>query len=456
MSNETSYGAGYPFAVEAVFAQRLGDAQKKINKIVAAAVLKTYRAIARSGAVINMDAADGKNVNPDEYLGEMLRGRALREAKQYLKAKGNAAYSRMTRAQQEELLNSIADQISPGITQAIALLKAVKGEGFFGDAPLYTMQEISQAVALGLIDDMEKTTGINGDQYRRAVKAITNKVQNEINERKFSLTDEYFDNYHQVHHVDDFPLTNITKNIPATPDTGGAVMPELKKLSKSIGTAASTQSVKPVSAAVTELYNDGAHNFQLIVRAAQNADLAPGITLEVEDLADLISIDIYEGDKKLVAQTADWLETTMGKMENVTEDAIQRGIKTMQQGLIEGRGVDHIAQQLEKEMEIPYRRARNVARNEIGNQSWNLEEANARRGNMRFYRWHGMLDERERKLHVAREDKAYDPAKPPSDGNPGQPHGCRCFPEWLFARADVRKAEEEIERRNLARLANKR
>lgn len=115
-------------------------------------------------------------------------------------------------------------------------------------------------------------------------------------------------------------------------------------------------------------------------------------------------------------QTADWLTESMGRMENVSDEALQRGINTVQQGLREGRGVDYIANKLADEMEIPFRRARNVARNEIGNQAWNLEEANARIAGMSIYRWRGMLDERERKEHVGREGKAYTPTRPPRDG----------------------------------------
>lgn len=451
--SETSYGAGYPFAIEAVYSQRLGDVQAKINKWVSAATLKAYRAIASSGAVINTDAADGKNIDADEFLGEILKGRALKEAKQYLKAKGGKTYSRMTRAQQEKLLNSIVDIVAPNMTAAIAALRAVKGEGIYGDAPLFTMAEVGRALGLAIVRDMEKTQKINGDQYRRAINVYADKIQSEIKGRNFSLTTEYWDTFHQQHYIEKIPLTNITKRIPATPDIGGAVIPSLQKTSDTISTAASALSLDATNKATNQLYDEGAHNFRLIVKAAQGVDVADGIDLPKEDLASLISIDIYDGDKKLAQQTAAWLESTMGRMENVTDDALQRGIKTMQQGLMEGRGVDHIAAQLEKEMGIPWRRARNVARNEIGNQSWNLEEANARRGNMRFYRWHGMLDERERKLHVIRENKAFSPQRPPSDGNPGQPHGCRCFPEWLFSRADVKKAEEEIAQR-MARLTH--
>lgn len=198
----------------------------------------------------------------------------------------------------------------------------------------------------------------------------------------------------------------------------------------------------------TQLADSALDDFRLIIKAAANVDLAPGITIPHESMADLIAVDIYDGDKKLLQQTADWLAESMGRMENVSDEALQRGINTVQQGLREGRGVDYIANKLADEMEIPFRRARNVARNEIGNQAWNLEEANARLGGMNIYRWRGMLDERERKLHFVREGEAYTLTRPPRDGHAGQPNGCRCYPEWQFSASDVEKAEKEIAARN--------
>lgn len=455
MSDETSYGAGYPFAIEAVYAQRLGDTQNLVGKWVKAATVKTFKAVARSGAVINTDAADGRDISIKDFLGETLTPRAMKEARQYLNAKGKGNYSRMTRAQQERLLTSIAELVSPGINDAIAFVREAAKDGLYGDIPAFTISEVGRLTALYIIRDMEKSIGINGASYIEAVNIHADKIQDSIINRKFGLDNNYWDNYYKNHVIESFPLTNITKNIPATPDTGGAVIPGIKKYADRVSAGASVLSLPSTATANNQLYETGADNFRLIIRAASGVELDPEVELSKEDLAELISVDIYDGDDVLKRQTAEWLESTMGRMENVTEDAIQRGIKTVQRGLMEGRSADYIAAQLETEMEIPYRRARNVARNEIGNQSWNLEEANARRGNMRYYRWHGMLDERERKLHVEREDKPYTPDAPPSDGNPGQPHGCRCFPEWLFARADVEKARLEIEKRNAARNAGK-
>lgn len=87
----------------------------------------------------------------------------------------------------------------------------------------------------------------------------------------------------------------------------------------------------------TQLADSALDDFRLIIKAAANVDLAPGITIPHENMADLIAVDIYDGDKKLLQQTADWLTESMGRMENVSDEALQRGINTVQQGCARAR-----------------------------------------------------------------------------------------------------------------------
>ena len=321
-------------------------------------------------------------------------------------------------------------------------------DGEFGAVPAYAFSEVRRQAGISLAKDFARVTGSKPDTYLRVINRTADDVQAAIVNGQFGLTDEYYQSYYQRFRVDGVNLIDLKTGLSATPDTAGAISKPLASLTDPMRGASTVPSLPAMEAANTQLANSAVDDFRLIIRAAADTDLAPGIKLPTENMADLISIDIYDGDKKLLEQTADWLTESMGRMENVSDEALQRGIKVVQQGLREGRGVDYIADKLATEMEIPYRRARNVARNEIGNQAWNLEEANARIAGMKIYRWRGMLDERERKLHVEREGKAYEPTRPPQDGNPGQPHLCRCFPEWLFSASDVEEAEKEIAARN--------
>ncbi|HED1541868.1 TPA: phage head morphogenesis protein [Kluyvera cryocrescens] len=446
--SEPRYDAGYPLAIEAVYAQRLGDNAQQFGKWVRDACLKTYRAIGKAGAVVNTDAADGKDVSADDLLGELVAASTVKKVRVYVHQKMGQNFSKLTRERQETIIRAAAMEIAPDSALFLRAIPALLKDGEFGAVPAYAISEVRRQSAIRLAKAVAKANNSSPDAFIRAINKTADDVQTAIVNGKFGLTDEYYDNYYQRFRVDGAALINLSTGAPATADVAGAVSKPLLSFTEALREASVMPSLAAMDAASTQLANSAVDDFRLIIRAAAGVELAPGITLPHENMADLISIDIYDGDKKLLKQTSDWLETSMGRMEGVNDDALQRGIKTMQQGLREGRGVDYIADKLATEMEIPYRRARNVARNEIGNQAWNLEEANARVAGMTYYRWRGMLDERERKLHVVREGKAYTLTRPPQDGNPGQPHGCRCFPEWLFSASDVADAEKEIAARN--------
>ncbi|CAM7840221.1 Phage head morphogenesis protein [Atlantibacter hermannii] len=442
------YDAGYPLAIEMVFAQRLGDNARQFGEWVRNASLKAYRELGKSGAVLNTDAADGKDVSVDDLLGEIVAAATIKRVRNYIRQKSGASFSRMTREQQEKIIMSVVQLIAPDATPFLRAIPALLNDGEYGAVPAYIASEVNRSAGIALAKDVAKAAGVKPDIYITAINRAADEIQTAIASGSFGLTDKYWQSYYQRFKVDGVQLVDLKKAISATPETAGAITKQAAALTETVTAASVAPSLTAMDAASTQLANAAVDDFRLIVRAAAGVDLAPGVTIPHENMADLISIDIYDGDKKLIQQTADWLTESMGRMQNVSEEALQRGIKVVQQGLREGRGVDYIANQLATEMEIPYRRARNVARNEIGNQAWNLEEANARAGGMTYYRWRGMLDERERKLHVVREGMAYTPTRPPRDGNPGQPHGCRCFPEWLFSASDVANAEKEIAARN--------
>ncbi|BBR58932.1 phage minor head protein [Klebsiella sp. WP4-W18-ESBL-05] len=446
--SEPRYDAGYPLAVEAVYAQRLGDNAQQFGKWVRDACLKTYRAIGRAGAVINTDAADGKDVSVDDLLGELVAAATVKKVRIYIRQQMGANYSKLPRSRQETIIRAVAMEIAPDSALFLRAVPALLKDGEFGAVPAYAFSEVRRQSAISLAKAVAKANNTSPDAFIRAINKTADDVQAAIVNGRFGLTDAYYDSYYQRFRVNGAALVDMRTGAPATADAAGVISKPLLSLTETIREASIAPSLAAVDSASTQLVNSAVDDFRLIIRAAAGVELAPGVTLPHESMADLISVDIYDGDKKLLQQTSDWLESTMGRMQGVSEDALHRGIKTMQQGLREGRGVDYIADKLAIEMDIPYRRARNVARNEIGNQAWNLEEANARAGGMEYYRWRGMLDERERKLHVVREGEAYTLTRPPRDGNPGQPHGCRCYPEWLFSASDVANAEKEIAARN--------
>lgn len=446
--SEPRYDAGYPLAIEAVYAQRLGDNAQQFGKWVRNACLKTYRAIGGAGAVLNTDAADGKDISVDDLLGELVAAATVKKVRVFIRQQMGGRFSKLPRSRQESIIRAVAMEIAPDSALFLRAIPALLKDGEFGAVPAYAISEVRRQSAISLAKAVAKANNSSPDAFIRAINKTADDVQAAIVNGRFGLTDAYYDSYYQRFRVNGAALVDLRTGAPATADATGVISKPLLSLTETIREASIAPSLAAMDAASTQLVNSAVDDFRLIIRAAAGVELAPGIILPHENMADLISIDIYDGDNKLLQQTSDWLESTMGRMQGVSEDALHRGIKTMQQGLHEGRGFDYIANKLSAEMEIPYRRAFNVARNEVGNQKWNTEEANARLAGMKYYRWRGLLDERERKLHVERERKAYTPTRPPRDGNPGQPHGCRCSPEWLFSASDVADAEKQIAARN--------
>ncbi|OAT17161.1 phage minor capsid protein [Buttiauxella gaviniae ATCC 51604] len=447
-TSEPRYNAPYPLGIEMVYAQRLSDNTRQMGKWIQAACLKAYRAIGKSGAIINTDAADGKDVSVDDLLSDFLAASTVKKVRVYVMRKGKNNFSSMTRRQQEALIMSVAQLITPDTKPLLRAIPGLLKDGEFGAVPAFIMSEVSRQVGIALANDISKVTGTKPDMHIRAINHAADEVQSAITQGKFGFTDNYWQNHYQRFRVDGVPLVDMKKALPATPDTAGAVTKQAANLYEPLRIASITPSLPAMETTRKQLTEASLEDFKVVIRAADGHNLASGITLPTEKMADLISVDAFEGDKALSQALADQIEQSMGRMQNVSDEALQRGIKVVQEGLREGMPSSWVEEQLIKEMEIPARRAANVARNEVGNGRAAREAHSAKMMGVTLYRWRGRLDERERKEHVKREGRAYYFNRPPPDGNPGEPHICRCEAEMLFVDSDVEKAEKEIAARN--------
>lgn len=446
--SEPRYDAGYPLAIELVYAQKLGDNTRLFCKWVRDACLKTYRAIGKSGAILNTDAADGKDVSVDDVLGDFLAAATVKKVRVYIKRRAGKNYSRMTREQQERLIRSVTQELLPDASIFLKAIPALLKDGEFGAVPAYVVSEVRRQAGISLAKDFAKVTNSRPDTYIRIINRTADEVQTAIVNGKFGFTDEYWQNYYQRFRVDGVNLIDLKKGLPAAPDTAGAISKQVAALSEPLRTSSVIPSLPAMDKTRQQLTEVTIDDFKVIIRAAEGKNLAKGIEMLPESMVDAITVDAFENDKALFQAVADQIEQSMGRMQNVTDEALQRGIKIVQQGLREGMGSAWVEEHLIKEMEIPPRRAANVARNEVGNGRAARVAASAKRMGVTIYRWRGRLDERERKEHVKREGRAYYFDSPPPDGNPGEPHLCRCEAEMMFTESDVEKAEKEIAARN--------
>ncbi|EBC7370106.1 phage head morphogenesis protein, partial [Salmonella enterica] len=156
--SEPRYDAGYPLAIELVYAQKLGDNTRLFCKWVRDACLKTYRAIGKSGAILNTDAADGKDVSVDDVLGDFLAVATVKKVRVYIKQRAGKNYSRMTREQQERLIQSVAKELLPDASIFLKAIPALLKDGEFGAVPAYIVSEVRRQAGINLAKDFARVT----------------------------------------------------------------------------------------------------------------------------------------------------------------------------------------------------------------------------------------------------------------------------------------------------------
>lgn len=450
------YVSSYPVAIEQVFAQRLADNAKTVTGWVYEACLNCYKALASSGARVNPlannDAADGKDVSVGDIAGDRVSGRAAKRIEKYLKQQAGGSWSLLTRERQtrfiDAMLNAITPQDVATDSQVKKLVAALCADGEFGAVPAYIISDVRKKAASALAKSYGAATDVSVTRSLSDIAGQTTAIQDEIIARRFGLTDDYWDEYYRRFKTSGAKMVDIKTGLPVSADTAGAMSADAAALADGLAEMTGIPNLPALDSLRNEALKAAADELQIIVRAAKAHDLAPGIEFPAgSDAGDIISINQFADDPQLLKETERLIEQSMTAIENVTDDALKRGVAVVQESIREGRGLAWTQNELAKEMEIPVRRARNIAINETGNLYWESSYASARSCGMKLYRWRGMMDERERKKHVDREAQAFDPKKPPPDGNPGQPHGCRCYAEWLFDADDETEAESEIELR---------
>ena len=105
---------------------------------------------------------------------------------------------------------------------------------------------------------------------------------------------------------------------------------------------------------------------------------------------------------------------------------------------------EEVAKEIQRDLPDKLRnRAKLIARDQIGKLNGQLTKLRQRNIGVTHYIWRGMLDERERQLHVDREGEKFAWDNPPEDGHPGEAILCRCYAEAVFPDAE-KLAEQKM------------
>ena len=105
-------------------------------------------------------------------------------------------------------------------------------------------------------------------------------------------------------------------------------------------------------------------------------------------------------------------------MASLVTDCVRKGTST-----------SDLRKVVQNELGITTRRAALIAVDQVGKFNGRLTQLRQQAIGISQYRWRGVLDQRERPAHVAREGQVFRWDDPPDDGNPGQPIRCRCVAE---------------------------
>ena len=159
---------------------------------------------------------------------------------------------------------------------------------------------------------------------------------------------------------------------------------------------------------------------------------AYGVNIFVTEpfLMDELALFELENLRLIKALPTQYVEQLRGKFT----EAVRKGTRW-----------EEVAKEIQRDLPDKLRnRAKLIARDQIGKLNGQLTKLRQRNIGVTHYIWRGMLDERERQLHVDREGEKFAWDNPPEDGHPGEAILCRCYAEAVFPDADELAEQKNV------------
>lgn len=143
----------------------------------------------------------------------------------------------------------------------------------------------------------------------------------------------------------------------------------------------------------------------------------------------VLGVDVLGAEPWLADELRAYGTENARLIRNIGEDAAARVERLVADGVRSGASTKAIKVALRDALGIGDRRARLIARDQIGKLNGNLTRERQTRVGVDTYRWRTVGDRRVRHSHRGREGNVYRWDDPPGDGHPGQPVQCRCIAE---------------------------
>jgi len=145
-----------------------------------------------------------------------------------------------------------------------------------------------------------------------------------------------------------------------------------------------------------------------------------------------LDIDILMSDRKLGALVDGFVTENVALIRDIPDQIISKIERAVTRGLQAGTLTRELQRELAGIIDDGRARARLIARDQIGKLYGRINQVRQEDMGVESYIWRTVRDERVRDDHRARDGERFQWDDPPSDGHPGQPIQCRCYPEPVF------------------------
>ncbi|CBX44517.1 phage putative head morphogenesis protein [Erwinia phage phiEt88] len=188
--------------------------------------------------------------------------------------------------------------------------------------------------------------------------------------------------------------------------------------------------------ALTSQFND--KQWRLIVKGGTGMQMPPAKSsfigpTRMPTSSTVLGIDVYREEPWLAAMQENWVRQNVALINSIPADQLADMEQIVQRGVMNGSASSVIKQQIMDRYAVSENRAKLIATDQIGKANAALSKQRLDDAGIKDYIWRGVLDQRERAIHVSREGKKYPVGYQHNDGQIGMAVRCRCYPEPDFS-----------------------
>lgn len=223
---------------------------------------------------------------------------------------------------------------------------------------------------------------------------------------------------------------------------------EVKK-KRAAGFASAAPAIEEVFRKITQVLEQRLSLFDIRRRMNLIAGATRKLTIKEwkKAISKAIGIDIFEdyymGDF-FQKEIEKWISDNVDLIRSIPKDALGEMKQMVYEGYVNGRSVTAISKDIQKHYQVNKRKARLIARDQMGKLSADITKAQQMDAGIREYQWRTCGDSRVRESHKKLDKKIFSWDNPPvvdeKTGrrcHPGQDYQCRCIAVAVLRRDNI-------------------